>query len=447
MPKRLTVAIIAVAALAVGGTAVAQSQRFSDVPPDHGGYAAVEWAASAGLTLGKGDGTFGPDEPLSKRHAVAFMERFYDEVLRAEVNEDFTRAHMMWMIHGMVGRPEPRGGSGSATTTTTTAPPSGDWLPRGDSRTADGRCAHILAGDDVYEWEDCAWGGARNPVMGRSAAEALARRVWDETQARGKPNSPPVFTEGDCGAWRAAACYIPGTHTISIESDATRRTILHELAHALISGDPTMIECMEDWAPSVQACGHGMLFRCAADALYQRYADIDPAGVCGILPDLGAWIRSAGSSVAGEWIEYRIEAPFANGEDGSVALTVRCTNGDHLRVAALGVGNYHFRASLTGGGLLDYRFGDESRPTRITAGSYRKNGGDIWIVDDPRDFLSAMVADTSGRLFLALVSSNFTGDPEGSNTRWGDGTPTVDVEATLSTRGYRTHVRPFVDDC
>ena len=38
MPKRLTIALLAVAMLAVGGTVVAQSiQRFTDVPPDHEG--------------------------------------------------------------------------------------------------------------------------------------------------------------------------------------------------------------------------------------------------------------------------------------------------------------------------------------------------------------------------------------------------------------------------
>ena len=50
MPKRLTVAVIAAMMLAVGGTAVAQTvQRFSDVPPDHEAYEAVEWAAEATL--------------------------------------------------------------------------------------------------------------------------------------------------------------------------------------------------------------------------------------------------------------------------------------------------------------------------------------------------------------------------------------------------------------
>ena len=76
-----------------GGTVAAQTaQRFSDVPPDHEAHEAVEWAADVGLTLGYGDGTFGPDEPLPKRHALVFMERFYDDILQADESPDFTRS-------------------------------------------------------------------------------------------------------------------------------------------------------------------------------------------------------------------------------------------------------------------------------------------------------------------------------------------------------------------
>ena len=108
MPKRLTIALLAVAMLAVGGTVVAQSiQRFTDVPPDHEAFEAVEWAAAVGLTLGKGDGTFGPDEPLSRWHAMTFMERFYDDILVAERSEDFTRGDMMVLLHAMRGEPVP----------------------------------------------------------------------------------------------------------------------------------------------------------------------------------------------------------------------------------------------------------------------------------------------------------------------------------------------------
>ncbi|MYA85664.1 MAG: S-layer homology domain-containing protein [Acidimicrobiaceae bacterium] len=97
--RRLLIAVIAVAVL-VGGTAIAQTgQRFSDVPADHPQADAIHWAADAGVTTGYGDGTFRPSTPLSKDHALIFMERFYDDVLGADVSDDFTRSDMMELLH------------------------------------------------------------------------------------------------------------------------------------------------------------------------------------------------------------------------------------------------------------------------------------------------------------------------------------------------------------
>ena len=88
-----------VAGLVAGGTAAAQStQRFPDVPPDHPAFEAVDWAAEVGVTTGYTDGTFKPERPLSKGHAVVFMERYYDEILQAEESEDFTRGDMMVLL-------------------------------------------------------------------------------------------------------------------------------------------------------------------------------------------------------------------------------------------------------------------------------------------------------------------------------------------------------------
>ena len=93
---------VLVSALAVVGalaaTTAAQSQRFSDVPPDHPASAAIEWAADAGLTTGYSDGTFKPQRPLSRWQAVVFMQRYYDQVLQANESEDFTRGDMMLLL-------------------------------------------------------------------------------------------------------------------------------------------------------------------------------------------------------------------------------------------------------------------------------------------------------------------------------------------------------------
>ena len=98
-PLRYMAAAALVASLvAVPATSVAQGQRFPDVAPDHYAYEAVEWAADVGVTTGYEDGTFKPARPLSKRHAVVFMERYYDEILQAEESADFTRGDMMVLL-------------------------------------------------------------------------------------------------------------------------------------------------------------------------------------------------------------------------------------------------------------------------------------------------------------------------------------------------------------
>ena len=98
--KRCLAAIVLAAGVigALTATAVAQSQRFPDVAVDHYAYEAVEWAAEVGVTTGYTDGTFKPQRPLSKRHAVVFMERYYDEILGADESADFTRGDMMVLL-------------------------------------------------------------------------------------------------------------------------------------------------------------------------------------------------------------------------------------------------------------------------------------------------------------------------------------------------------------
>ena len=80
-------------------------QRFPDVPPDHEAHDAIQWAAEVGVTTGYTDGTFKPARPLSKRHAVVFMERYYDEILGAQESADFTRADMMQVLYEIAGKP------------------------------------------------------------------------------------------------------------------------------------------------------------------------------------------------------------------------------------------------------------------------------------------------------------------------------------------------------
>ena len=104
--RMLVTGLAVVGVLAAGSAVSAQSlQRFPDVPPDHEAHDAIEWAAEVGVTTGYTDGTFKPARPLSKRHAVVFMERYYDEILRADESADFTRADMMQVLYEIAGKP------------------------------------------------------------------------------------------------------------------------------------------------------------------------------------------------------------------------------------------------------------------------------------------------------------------------------------------------------
>ena len=100
MRKWAVAAIASVVAVVIapGASAVAQSQRFPDVAPDHYAFEAVEWAAEVGVTFGYNDGTFQPERPLHKSHAVLFMERYYNEILGADESENFTRGDMMVLL-------------------------------------------------------------------------------------------------------------------------------------------------------------------------------------------------------------------------------------------------------------------------------------------------------------------------------------------------------------
>ena len=127
MPQRLTVALSIAVAVVVGGTAIAQTaQRFSDVPSDHEAHEAVEWAASVGLTVGYDDGTFGPDDPLSRWQAVTFMEHYYDNILQASKSGRFTRGDMMMLLKAIDDGDSTAPPTSAAPTTAppTTAPPT-----------------------------------------------------------------------------------------------------------------------------------------------------------------------------------------------------------------------------------------------------------------------------------------------------------------------------------
>ena len=297
-------------------------QRFPDVPPDHSAHNAIQWAAEVGVTTGYTDGTFKPEQPLSKRHAVVFMERYYHEILRADESADFTRADMMQVLYEIAGKP------GSVDRSW--------WVPRPEGRTADGRCAAFVV-FGIYEWEHCAWGSTPNPILTEAEARDLINRVWAETNARDKPDDPPQLALLACGD--GVACYSDDDHTIYVPPDRILMgDVLHETAHALVSVERAKYPCdpWTEWLPI--GCSHGGLFRCAADALYARYAGLESAGVCGEAPDIdpGGWglmhpIRSDGLTVH--------SSGYIEADDPNVKIWLSCDEvsgdprGKHVRIA------------------------------------------------------------------------------------------------------------------
>ena len=174
------------------------------------------------------------------------------------------------LVAGGCGDTEPEPPTAPAATTITVPPEA-----------SSGRCAaHLTA--RVYAWEPCARNVPREYgppedrlVLTKAEAEALIKRIWAEVDVEGKPPSPPTLAvnEGRPGAYFYHHITLPELHTF---------TLLHELAHALAHGHPTVIGC---WNSSDhdywEVCGHNDIFRCVADHLYVTYFNIPSAGVCG----------------------------------------------------------------------------------------------------------------------------------------------------------------------
>lgn len=53
-----------------------KTDTFPDVTSDQPGYEAIEWAAAQGIVKGFSDGTFRPDEPLTRRQMCIMLQRF-----------------------------------------------------------------------------------------------------------------------------------------------------------------------------------------------------------------------------------------------------------------------------------------------------------------------------------------------------------------------------------
>jgi hypothetical protein len=57
------------------GSGVPDVPTFSDVPADHPYYDSIEWAAENGITTGYPDGTYRPDEFVTRGEMAVFLKR------------------------------------------------------------------------------------------------------------------------------------------------------------------------------------------------------------------------------------------------------------------------------------------------------------------------------------------------------------------------------------
>jgi len=69
---------VVVLALAVPIAAQALTPTFPDVPADHAFFDEIEWMNDTGITQGFPDGTFKPNQPVTRGSMSAFMQRLYD---------------------------------------------------------------------------------------------------------------------------------------------------------------------------------------------------------------------------------------------------------------------------------------------------------------------------------------------------------------------------------
>ncbi len=122
----------------------------------------------------------------------------------------------------------------------------------------------------------------------RDAHRADLGRGERRQQTQTAPTNSLVPAGSDCATSTATGftigCYESDRHHIR-RLDAFLNTLLHEVAHALVIGDPTVVACVNSSTDSdYQACVHNDIFRCVADHLYETYANMPSAGVCGTTP-------------------------------------------------------------------------------------------------------------------------------------------------------------------
>jgi hypothetical protein len=85
----------------VFGATQAGAMLFPDVPEDHPFAEDIYWLAQTGVTTGYADGTFRPEEPVTRQQMAAFLHRFHqlDDTVHAtpETGGPFTTSSPTWV--------------------------------------------------------------------------------------------------------------------------------------------------------------------------------------------------------------------------------------------------------------------------------------------------------------------------------------------------------------
>lgn len=91
-----------------GEPAVSGAPEFTDVDPDMYYADAIAWAAKNEIVLGNGDGTFGPEDSLTREQMAAILYRYaeykgYDTSKRVDLDSKFTDAAMTsdWAVENL----------------------------------------------------------------------------------------------------------------------------------------------------------------------------------------------------------------------------------------------------------------------------------------------------------------------------------------------------------
>ncbi len=302
---------------------------------------AVSWLATSGITTGTSATTFSPARTLSRAELITFLYRYSQRYPSTDDAETATVEE------------EP------VTSTTTTVAPTQASTITVPPDAPSGRCASEIP-TGVYDWEDCAWRSYRenpgfNYSLSDTEAATLIEQIWEEVDVANKPRRPPtnslVPAGTDCATSTATGftigCYESDRHHIR-RLDAFLDTLLHEVAHALVIGDPTVVDCVNSSTDDdYQACVHNDIFRCVADHLYETYANVPSAGVCGTAPattttgpvtnpgtTTTAWVAPSRSST-GELLTA-VDADWHNREypydRDWASLVVRCSTSGYVDV-------------------------------------------------------------------------------------------------------------------